>query len=160
MNALTPSSRFIHNREIAPPPTWCLQVPLAPSARPSVGMSEVSRVIARREQEIFDSYRVVTSYRLPLDLRFFTLAMQWKRDTFFESSPWRMAAHPAYQRIIGMGWPVVPLILGQLSREADFWFEALVAVTGEQPVPLAHAGHIEAMRQDWLRWGREHGYDC
>ena len=38
--------------------------------------------------------------------------------------------------------------------------EALVAITGEQPVPPQHAGNIEAMRQDWLQWGREHGYDC
>ena len=54
----------------------------------------------------------------------------------------------------------VPLILCLLAREADFWFEALVAITGEQPVPPEHAGNVEAMRQDWLRWGREHGYDC
>ena len=47
-------------------------------------------------------------------------------DTLFEFSPWRFAAHPAYQRTIGLGWRVVPIILQQLAREADFWFvEAL-----------------------------------
>ena len=34
-----------------------------------------------------------------------------------------------YQRIIGMGLPVVPLILEELEREPDQWFWALEAIT-------------------------------
>ena len=109
---------------------------------------------------MFFSFKPVTSYRLPVEFKFLVLSHQWKQDTLFESSPWRMAAHPAYQRIIGMGRRAVPLILQQLSREADFWFEALGAITEGQPVPPEHAGNLEAMRQDWLRWGRANGYDC
>src|SRR5207248_11574874 len=101
--------------------------------------------LTRREYEVFLSFDRLTSYRLPLEFQFFRLAVQWKQDTMFESSPWRMAAHPAYQRIIGLGWRTVPLILLQLARGADFWFEALVAITGEQPVLPEHACNIEAM---------------
>jgi hypothetical protein len=157
MNAVIPQTRFLHGREIAPYPSWEHVVPITPSLRPSIALSDEQRTVSRRERDMFLSYSRVSSYRLPVELQFITLATQWKQDTLFESSPWRMASHPAYQRIIGMGWQAVPLILWQLRREADFWFEALVAITGEQPVLPDHAGNMEAMRQDWLRWGREHG---
>ena len=160
MNALTASSRFVHNREIAPLPTWSHQVPMVPSCRPSVMMSEASGVIARQERRIFDSYQVVTSFRLPLEWEFITRAMRWKAETVFHSSISKKTQHPDYQRIIGMGPVVVPLMLRWLKQEPDFWFDALVAITGEQPVPPHHAGDVEAMARDWLEWGRAHGYDC
>jgi len=160
MNAVIPQTRFLHGREIAPYPSWEQVVPIAPSWRTPVALSDEQRILTRREYEVFLSFDRLTSYRLPLEFQFFRLAVQWKQDTMFESSPWRMAAHPAYQRIIGLGWRAIPLIFCLLAREEDFWFEALVVITGEQPVPPEHAGNVEAMRQDWLRWGREHGYDC
>ena len=160
MNAVIPQTRFLHGREIAPYPSWEQPVPIAPPWRTPVALSDDQGVLSRREREVFLSFDRLTSYRLPLELQFLIFASQWKQDTLFESSPWRMAAHPAYQRIIGMGRRAVPLILQQLRREADFWFEALLAITGEQPVPPEHAGDMDAMREDWLRWGREHGYDC
>jgi hypothetical protein len=160
MNAVIPQTRYLHGREIAPYPSWEPTVPITPSRRAPVAFSNEQGVLSRRERDVFLSFDRVTSYRLPLEFQFLMLAIQWKQDNLFESSPWRMAAHPAYQRIIGMGRRAVPLILQLLSREADFWFEALLAITGEQPVPPEHAGNMEAMRQDWLRWGREHGYDC
>jgi len=159
MNPVISSNRYLHGREIAPLPTWEPTIPITPSSRPSVGVSNEQRILSLRERDVFLSFHPVTSYRLPLVFKFATLAWKWKQDNLFESSPWRMAAHPAYQRIIGMGQQAVPLILQQLARETDFWFEALAAITDEQPVPPEHAGDIEAMRQDWLRWGREQGYE-
>jgi hypothetical protein len=44
--------------------------------------------------------------------------------------------HPAYQRIIEMGQPVMPLIFRELEREPDHWFWALQSITGENPVKL------------------------
>lgn len=160
MNAVIPQNRYSLGREIAPHPRWEPTVPIIPPSRAPVAISDDQRILSNRELDVFYSFESVTSYRLPLELRFLVLAYQWKRDNLFESSPWRMAAHPAYQCITGMGWQAVPLILQKLSRETDFWFEALTAITGEQPVPPVHAGDMEAMRQDWLHWGREHGYDC
>ena len=68
-----------------------------------------------------------------------------------------MVTHPAYQAIIALGPPVVPLLLHDLEREPFHWFEALQAITGEDPVPREHWGMIAAMRADWLAWGRERG---
>jgi hypothetical protein len=96
----------------------------------------------------------------PEDVRakFRGLVKQWKKETGHMSSAVRMAGHPAYQEIIGMGPPVVPLLLGELRRDPDFWFAALRAITGENPVPAQSAGRIDEMARAWVAWGRSKGY--
>src|SRR5256885_1317850 len=61
------------------------------------------------------------------------LADTWRRETGFLSFMQQRALHPAYQRIIGMGWAAVPLLLRELQRQPDHWFWALHAITGEEP---------------------------
>jgi hypothetical protein len=68
-----------------------------------------------------------------------------------------MVAHPAYQAIIGLGAPVVPLLLQDLAREPAHWFEALKAITGEDPVRPEDWGRVRAMAAAWLAWGRSRG---
>jgi hypothetical protein len=89
-----------------------------------------------------------------LEKRFRVLAQQWKSDCAFLSSTSAMAAHPAYLAIIELGHPVVPLILQDLEKEQVHWFEALKAITGEDPVSPGDWGNIPAMTSDWLAWGR------
>jgi hypothetical protein len=69
-----------------------------------------------------------------------------------------MALLRPYQRIIGMGMPVVPLILEELEREPDQWFWALEAITEENPVPTEANGVVRLMAKAWVDWGREQGY--
>ena len=88
-----------------------------------------------------------------LELQFTRLAAEWKADTEFESSTMRIAMHPAYQRIIGMGPSVVPLILKDLERTNDPWFWALQAITGANPVAAEDRGIINRMVSAWLLWG-------
>ncbi len=88
---------------------------------------------------------------------FLELAEQWRRETGLLSSITKMSMHPAYQRIIGMGQPVVPLILRDLDREPDHWFWALQAITGANPVKPEQRGRIEQMAEAWIQWGRENG---
>ncbi len=85
------------------------------------------------------------------------LSSVWKQATFFESSPTRIAIHPAYQRIIGMGYPAVPLILEELHNDPDEWFWALNAITGEDPVSPEDRGDVPAMCKAWMHWGRKRG---
>ncbi len=92
-----------------------------------------------------------------LDARFRALVKQWKKDTETDSSITRMVRHPAYQEIIGMGEPVVPLLLDELEREPDFWFAALQKITGADPVPKECAGKIKEMAKAWIDWGRDKG---
>jgi hypothetical protein len=90
--------------------------------------------------------------------RFRELAEEWKAATAFLSSITEMEAHPAYQKIIGMGKEALPFLFEELRREPDFWFWALSAITGEDPVPEAARGNVRLMAKAWLTWAEEHGY--
>lgn len=95
------------------------------------------------------------SRRAAVGILFNDLADRWEAETALESVAARKATHPAYQRIIGMGYPAVPLILGRLQREPRQWFWALTAITGEDP---AHGETTaDGATDTWLRWGRERG---
>lgn len=86
------------------------------------------------------------------------LADHWRGETRYLSSTTAICTHPAYQRIIGLGPQVLPLILGELAREPGQWFWALRALTGDDPVPEADRGRVRAMTDAWLAWGRQHGW--
>ena len=88
---------------------------------------------------------------------FLELAEEWRGDTKVLSSIPGKAMHWAYQRIIGMGEPALPLILRELERKPDHWFWALTAITGQDPVPPEDAGNIRKMTEAWLRLGRQRG---
>ncbi|MFZ4524630.1 MAG: hypothetical protein ACOYOE_03545 [Chlorobium sp.] len=90
--------------------------------------------------------------------RFEMLMQEWQCDTKFLSNIDEIALHPAYQRIIGMGPTVIPFILEKLITSPGYWFWALKAITGEDPVPAADRGDMVSMTQHWLQWGRENGY--
>lgn len=90
-----------------------------------------------------------------LQLVFDQLAQQWREETKGTSLPARREMHFAYQQIIGMGEPAVPLILEELADEIDDWFWALIAITRVDVAEGASDVHEAATR--WLRWGRETG---
>jgi hypothetical protein len=85
------------------------------------------------------------------------LAKRWRAETLYLSSSTEIAMHPAYQRIIGLGPAVLPLILAELERQPDHWFWALHALTGADPVPPEGRGKLPIMTRAWLEWGRENG---
>ena len=86
---------------------------------------------------------------------FAELAETWRRETRFLSFAQQRAVHPAYQRIIGMGWAVVPLILRELQRHPEHWTWALQAITGENPA--RDTASFEEAAGSWLSWGRQCG---
>jgi hypothetical protein len=93
-----------------------------------------------------------------IEAKFEALARQWVADTTtFSSDFGSIVMHWAYQRIIGLGPPVVPLILAELVRSPDHWGWALSAITGENPVPPEEEGDVEATAAAWIAWGRARG---
>jgi hypothetical protein len=61
-------------------------------------------------------------------------------------------------RIIGLGrkfrqGEIEKLILGELQNDPDHWFDALVAITGENPV--RQNDDFDAAVDAWLEWGRQ-----
>jgi hypothetical protein len=97
---------------------------------------------------------VKTADERAVETEFRALAQRWKDECAFLSSTSAMIAHPAYQAVIDLGPPVVPLLLQELDKEPVHWFEALKAITGEDPVSRQDWGNIPAMARDWLAWGR------
>lgn len=90
--------------------------------------------------------------------RFNQLAQAWKSDTALLSDLSKKSMHPAYQSIIGMGQDALPMLLRELDKYPSHWFWALRAITGANPVKPENRGRIKRMAQDWLEWGRDHGY--
>jgi hypothetical protein len=93
-----------------------------------------------------------------LEALFAKLSEEWQRETRYLSSTTAIATHPAYQRIIGLGPQVVPLILAELQKQPGNWFWALAALTGENPISPDEQGRVSAMTAAWLKWGRENGW--
>jgi hypothetical protein len=93
-----------------------------------------------------------------IETTFQELAEQWRRETGMLNLISKISMHPAYQRIIGMGQPVVPLIMRELECEPDHWFWALSAITGANPVKPEQRGRLKQMAQAWIEWGRANGY--
>ena len=89
--------------------------------------------------------------------RFHRLAAEWKEQSRFLSNSAQMAMLRPYQRIIGMGPPIVPLILEELRREPDHWFWALESITDQNPVPPEAMGKVRLMAEAWVRWGEQQG---
>lgn len=89
--------------------------------------------------------------------RFQRLVAEWKEQSRYLSNSAQMAMLKPYQRIIGMGWPAVPLILEEMRREPDQWFWALEAITEENPVAAEALGKVRVMTQAWIEWGHKQG---
>lgn len=97
---------------------------------------------------------------LPVERRFARLADRWERETRNMSSPNAAERHPAYQQIIDLGKPVIPLILKRLAEYPSFWFKALLIISAEpnDPVQPSMHGDVQAMADAWLSWGERNGY--
>lgn len=88
-----------------------------------------------------------------LRVAFEELALSWSSATAHWSSVTKLIDHPAYRQIIGLGPAVLPLMLHDLAQSERFWFPALSAITGENPVPDDAAGDVERMTEAWIGWG-------
>ncbi|MCC6929955.1 MAG: hypothetical protein IT359_13315 [Gemmatimonadaceae bacterium] len=114
--------------------------------------------LIRMQLRLADAQYNAAVSRTPLDALFADLAATWKADTVCSSSLSDIVLHPAYQRIIGLGPAVIPLIAEALRDEPHFWFDALTALTGADPVTDAHRGSLIDMTADWLAWLAQRGY--
>ena len=93
-----------------------------------------------------------------LEQKFDRLAAAWLSDTAYVSSSSDLVAHPAFQEIVALGKPVIPLVLRELQRRTGHWHRALRRITGADPVALVDRGNIDKAADAWLRWGKEQGY--
>ena len=90
-----------------------------------------------------------------LRARFEELLALWQRDTMLFSDPDRIFGHPAFDRIVALGDPAVPLILEKVHKGSVFLCAALHAITGAEPAADddTSLGFCDA----WTRWGQAQG---
>jgi hypothetical protein len=81
---------------------------------------------------------------------------QWRTESEHLSSIKVMTALPSYRRIVGMGQPIVKLLLMELKDRPNFWFTALREITGEDEIGKG-CSFKEAVAA-WLKWGHDNHY--
>jgi mRNA interferase MazF len=95
------------------------------------------RYIQRLNTIIFQEFQLI------IKSTFIALVNQWITETHGVSSTNQMCMHTAYQQIIGMGEPVIPLLLRELEEKSGRWFWALKSISREDPVPPEYRGNTE-----------------
>jgi hypothetical protein len=90
--------------------------------------------------------------------KFRQLASVWRAETAYVSSSSDLVSHPAFQEIVRMGSPIIPLLLRELEDRTGHWHRALRQITGADPVQPADRGNLDKEAEAWLRWGKEQGY--
>ena len=89
-----------------------------------------------------------------LEKEFKELSELWYGDTKKMSFIRQKAIHPAYQKIIGMGWNALPLILRELKTRGGDWLWAIEAIVRNENPAEGMTNFKEAVAA-WLAWGRE-----
>ena len=87
-----------------------------------------------------------------LESVFSSLVQRWNDETKYSSII--QVSHPAYKRIIELGWPVLPLLLREMDDRPGHWHFALKSITHVDPVPREDRGDLHKVREHWLSWAR------
>jgi hypothetical protein len=88
--------------------------------------------------------------------KFKELRDQWHNDTNLLS--FIKSDHPAYQGIIKLGMPVVPILLEEMRDDPDWWSVALEVITGENPCKFPEmSGNLAKISKAWVDWGTARG---
>jgi hypothetical protein len=125
---------------------------VAHGATPEESERRAARLWEAREKQILEVARRGADEGLRV--AFEELALSWSSATSHLSSVTKLVEHPAYRQIIGLGPAVLPLMLRDLAENGRFWFPALSAITGENPVADDAAGDVGRMTEAWIDWGR------
>jgi len=125
----------------------------------SFGVSEESQEGVKQYRQFYYHYHFPISRQESYVIEFYNLVTTWRNETQIAPTAVDLAMHPAYQRIIGMGNKVVPLLLRELEERPDHWFWALESITGAHPILPSQQGNIPQMSDAWLKWAEENGYE-
>jgi hypothetical protein len=88
--------------------------------------------------------------------KFELLRSQWHKETGLLA--FINADHQAYQEIVKLGMPVVPILLEEMRDNPDWWGQALAAITGENPCKFPEmSGRLDLISKAWVDWGAARG---
>jgi hypothetical protein len=89
---------------------------------------------------------------------FYVYFKQWKKETAGLSSPRSIRMNRNYQKIIGLGESVLPLILAELQREPNDWLYALEMIAKDEENPVTDEMGFKESLNAWINWGKTKGY--
>jgi hypothetical protein len=132
------------------------------SAQHEANFPQLAQNLAELRSKLKPSFKaVIGGESVPfegVEAKFDALVKAWRQDTMLLSDQVSILTHPSYYAIIGMGREALPFIFKDLARGGGSWFVALSAITQENPVSDTSIHDARRMREDWLAWGRVHGY--
>ena len=82
----------------------------------------------------------------------------WCEQTKFDSHIGK-STNVYYEKIIRLGYSVIPYIIEKLRKEQAHLFLALSRITGENPVKKENMGKVSKMAEDWIQWWEERTHD-
>lgn len=88
------------------------------------------------------------------------LAEAHREETGFLSNIRTICMRHSYQIIIGLGEPVIPLMLNDLKKRMDaHWNWALFFLSGRTIIDFDEkdAGRVGKMSEAWINWGKKEG---
>jgi hypothetical protein len=142
--------------------SWGIHGPAKKRVRPERWPQDVkSRYETQRRMcAVFAHLHKSSSGATALERVFREQVNRWKDETGHLSSVMKMRAHPSYLRIVGLAKhstdnELERLLLRELQNDPDHWFDALTALTGEDPVQPQH--DFDEAVAAWLTWGRAKG---
>jgi len=123
----------------------------------TTGFGDSAYVIEQSRNLAFEVFTSAVTTET-LRQKFERLADTWEKETILLSNIDQIQSNPSYLRIIAMGNDILPLIFNKMRSNPDYWFAALNAMTGINPVQENERGNIQAMTDAWLAWARKNGY--
>lgn len=85
---------------------------------------------------------------------FEVLRQIWDEDVRYQSSASKIIEHPAYQKIIALGEPMLPYIIQEVRNDDAHWFYALRKITGFTP-EVGGNYSIASLQRAWINWYSE-----
>lgn len=90
---------------------------------------------------------------------FDALVAEWKATRGPHSRLDKLLSNKAYQAIIDLGQPAIPLLLREMEQRPSHWDFALKTITGADPVPRDACGDLGRIASAWVAWGHENGIE-
>ena len=90
--------------------------------------------------------------------KFRSLVDQWRTETRYISSLSEIEEHEAFAKIIGLGGPVISLVLNELVENPSWLLLALDALVDNPPISENSTGGLLDSTNAWIEWGKEKGY--
>ena len=83
---------------------------------------------------------------------------KWVQETMFESNGNKIIHNENYQKIIDLGYSVIPNIIDRFKKRPQHWSYALRKITGINLNEAELNGDLELIRQRWLTWAEDNDY--